>query len=110
MADALFAQEKFEDAIRFYRGYLAAQPDDINGRLNLGMALFNVGDHGGAAEAARTILRIKEDAAAHDLLGRVLGSDGKLDEAQQEFERSLRIDPSFRQAREDLEMVRRARP
>ncbi len=110
MADALFAQEKFEDAIRFYRGYLAAQPDDINGRLNLGMALFNVGDHGGAAEAARTILRIKEDAAAHDLLGRVLGSDGKLDEAQQEFERALRIDPSFRQAREDLEMVRRARP
>jgi len=109
MGDALFAQEKFGDAIRFYRGYLAAKPNDINGRLNLGMALFNQGDHAGAAAEARTILRVKEDAAAHDLLGRVLGSEGKLDEAQLEFERAVRIDPNFKQGREDLEMVRRAR-
>ena len=108
MADALFAQEQFAEATRHYRGYLTEQPNDINGRLNLAMALFNQGDLAGAATEARTILRLKDNAAAHDLLGRVLGSQGELEDARLEFERALKIDPNFQQARDDVAMVKRA--
>jgi hypothetical protein len=56
----------------------------------------------------RAILRIRDDAVAHDLLGRTLASEGNLGEAEKEFERALKVDPTMQQAREDLQMVRRA--
>jgi tetratricopeptide (TPR) repeat protein len=108
MADALFGQDRFDEAAKYYRGYLAAKPDDISARGNLAKTLFNKGDVDGAAAEARAILRIRDDAVARDLLGRALASQGKLDEAQQEFERALRIDPNFQPARDDLAMIRRA--
>ena len=55
-----------------------------------------------------TVLR-SYDPAAHDLHGRVLGIQGKLDEARIQFEESLRIDPGFAQAREDLKEILRVR-
>jgi len=109
MGDALFGQEQLEEAARYYRAYLSAKPDDVAVRGNLAKALFNKGDVDGAAAEARAILRISDDAAAHDLLGRALGSQGKLEEARIEFERALKIDPNFQQAREDLAMIKQAK-
>jgi tetratricopeptide (TPR) repeat protein len=109
MGDALFGQDQFAEAARYYRGYLAAKPEDVSARGNLAKILFNTGDLDGAAAEARAILVIRDDAAAHDLLGRALASQGKLAEAENEFERALKADPKFQQAREDLEMIRRAR-
>jgi Flp pilus assembly protein TadD len=109
MADALFGQEQLEEAARYYRAYLSAKPDDVAARGNLAKALFNKGDVDGAAAEARAILRTSDDAAAHDLLGRALGSQGKLEEARIEFERALKIDPNFQQAREDLAVIKKAK-
>ncbi len=109
IGDALFAQDQFDDAARYYRGYLAAKPDDVSARGNLAKTLFNKGDIDAAAAEARAILKIRDDALARDLLGRALASEGKLDEARKEFERALAIDPTFQQARDDLAMLARAR-
>jgi superkiller protein 3 len=106
MGDALFGQDQFDEAARYYRGYLAAKPNDVPARGNLAKTLFNKGDLDGAAAEARAILKIRDDAPAHDLLGRTLASQGKLDQARKEFERALAVDPNFQQAREDLAMVR----
>jgi tetratricopeptide (TPR) repeat protein len=105
MGDALFGLDQLDEAAKYYRGYLAAKPDDISARGNLAKALFNKGDVDGAAAEARAILRIRDDAIARDLLGRALANQGKLDEARKEFERALQLDPNFTQAREDLRMV-----
>jgi tetratricopeptide (TPR) repeat protein len=102
-------REQLEEAARYHRAYLSAKPDDVAARGNLAKALFNKGDVDGAAAEAHAILRISDDAAAHDLLGRVLGSQGKLEEARIEFERALKIDPNFQQAREDLALIKRAK-
>ena len=109
IADALFGQEQLEEAARYYRAYLSAKPDDVAARGNFAKALFNKGDVDGAAAEARAILRTSDDAAAHDLLGRALGSQGKLEEARIEFERALKIDPNFQQAREDLAVIKKAK-
>src|SRR5262249_18616456 len=106
MGDALFGQGQFDETARYYRDYLAAKPDDVSARGNLAKALFNKGDIEEAAIEARAILRIRDDAVARDLLGRALASQGKLDEARKEFERALAVDPNFRQAREDLAMLK----
>jgi tetratricopeptide (TPR) repeat protein len=109
IGDALFGQDQSAEAARYYRGYLAAKPGDVSARGNLAKILFNAGDLDGAAAEARAILRIRDDAVAHDLLGRTLASEGNLGEAEKEFERALKVDPTMQQAREDLAMVRRAR-
>jgi len=109
MGDALFGQDQFDEAARYYRGYLAAKPDDVSARGNLAKTLFNNGDIDGAAAEARAILKIRDDAVARDLLGRALASQGRLDEARKEFERALAADPNFQQARDDLAMIARAR-
>jgi len=102
MGDALFGQDQFDEAARYYRGYLAAKPGDVSARGNLAKTLFNKGDIDGAAAEARAILDVRDDAVARDLLGRALASQGKLDAARKEFERALALDPNFAQAREDL--------
>src|SRR5439155_4236604 len=109
LGDAAFAEEHFGDAIRYYREYLAARPRDLNTRRNLTKVLLNQGDLERAATEAREILRVADEAEAHDLLGRVFGSQGKLEDTRKEFERALEIDPSFDQARRDLAMVMRAK-
>lgn len=141
LGDALFEQDQFDEAVRYYSAYLTARPNDAGALTNLGIslastgkadqalpafrraveidpanasarqnlarALLNQGDLEGAAAQATQLLRMREDAVGHDLLGRVLGSQGKIDEAVREFERALQIDPTYEQARQDLAVTRR---
>ena len=48
-----------------------------------------------------------DDPEAHDLLGRVWASLGKLDAAKAQFEKSLQIDPRYEDAREHLKAIGR---
>lgn len=47
------------------------------------------------------------DPAVHDLLGRAWASQGKFDNAATQFEKALRIDPTYAEAREHLSRIRR---
>src|SRR5262249_9087793 len=97
------------EAVDAFRRAVSVNASDLIARRNLASGLFNLGRMDDAAAEAHALLRVEQsDALAHDLLGRVFGSGGKLAEARAEFERALDIDPHYEQAREDLEMLRRA--
>jgi Flp pilus assembly protein TadD len=44
---------------------------------------------------------------AHDLLGRILAVQGQLAEARAQFERALKIEPDYDDARENLVKLQR---
>jgi len=108
-AIALASTGHAEEATRAFRRTVALNPADMNARRNLASHLFNLGEMDAAASEAIGILKMRPDnAAAHDLLGRVRGSEGRLAEARAEFERALQIDPHDAQAREDLALLLRS--
>jgi tetratricopeptide (TPR) repeat protein len=93
----------------FERG-LAVNPKDVRIHRNLAALALNVGDvEGGRQSAARAVESAPNDAESHDLLGRALAMSGRSAEAKTEFERALTLDPSFDQARNDLEILKRSR-
>lgn len=86
-----------------------AARDFPRARFELGGELFNQGDIPAASLEVTRLLQLQpDDAVGHDMLGRALAAQGKLAEAQVEFERAVRIDPADDQARQDLEALRRA--
>ena len=98
-----------DDALRFFLRAVEADPKHTGARNNLVAALLN---RNAFAEAARhaqaAVANAPNDALAHDQFGRALASMGELGRAAEEFERALKIDPAFSQAREDLALVRTA--
>lgn len=61
-----------------------------------------------AAALYRQGLRLcPDDDVAHYELGKILISSGKFGEAEQEFEAALRINPSFSEARRQLDAVQK---
>jgi len=99
-----------DEAQAAFRTALQVDARDVRVHRNLAALALNVGDAPGAERAARQAVALAErDALAHDLLGRALGTQGRVAEARAEFEKALAIDPSFAQARDDLALVRAAR-
>jgi Flp pilus assembly protein TadD len=82
-------------------------PDSGGARRNLAMALWATRSLGEAEVHARRAAALQPgDAGSHDLLGRVLLQQGRLDEAAAELERALRLDPTLADARDALNHVR----
>ena len=85
-------------------------PRDPRADKNLAALTLNADDVANGIRFASDAVRIApRDAQAHDLLGRALAARGDLAEAVAEFERAIALEPTFTQARDDLEIVRRAR-
>ncbi len=57
--------------------------------------------------AIKFVALAPDDPEAHDLLGRVWASQGKLNAAQAQFEKSLQLNPGFEDAREHLKAIGR---
>ena len=71
--------------------------------MNLARALLDQADPAGAGDQAQQAAALDpNDPAAHEVLGRVLASASKVDDARREFELALRIDPSYAPASEGL--------
>ena len=79
--------------------------------MNRANALRNdLGDLGGAEQHYRLALELRPGhALAHTNLGSVLAVTGRLDEAVEEFNRALEIDPGLTPARLYLAMAERDR-
>ena len=58
LADSLFHEEAFDQAISTYRAYLAARPQDAGAWINLGVALAQKRQPGPAGDAFKQALRL----------------------------------------------------
>lgn len=84
-------------------------PSDPRASKNLASLALNANDVANGIRFASEAVRVApRDAQAHDLLGRGLATKGDLRGAIAEFEQAIALDPSFEQARSDLETVRKA--
>ena len=144
LAEALFAQGLWEEAIVHYRAYFLHASNDAGALNNFGVALASTRQYGDAQAAFRRALEIDasnapaernlavllmgsrefdeallhaqravalqpHDAGSHELLGRIWLSFGRLKEAEEQFTRALRIDPSSTVVRDELESLAKSR-
>src|SRR4051812_10543097 len=63
LGDVVFGEQKFADAVRYYREFLAARPGDVNATINLGAALAQSGHAREAADAFRRAIQLSPSNA-----------------------------------------------
>jgi protein O-mannosyl-transferase len=84
-------------------------PGDRRAYKNLAALALNANDvQAGIGFASDAVRVAPTDAEAHDLLGRGFAAAGELRKASEEFERAIALNPTFAQARQDLETIRKA--
>jgi tetratricopeptide (TPR) repeat protein len=87
-----------DGAIRAYREYLAAEPDSVQARSNLGAALARTGRYDEAIAEYDRALRKSPDAPALLLnLGLAYYKTGRHAEAAARFERAVSLSPQFQE-------------
>ncbi len=90
-----FEAQRYGDAVVEFRKAVAAKPDSVAGRINLGAALTQTGDLNGAAEQFRAAIRIEpEKGNAHYNLAVILARQNRHDEAIVHLEAALKADPN----------------
>ena len=105
---ALVAAERPDEALDVFRRAVELDPGNADRRRNLATALFDSRNIDEAALHARQAVALRPgDPAAHDLFGRILAVQGRLAEAQAEFERALQVAPDYQEARENLARLER---
>ncbi len=94
LAAALDASGDWQQARSEYEKALAADPDDVNARFDLGQLEARHQDYAAAeAEFRRLLAGNPKDAGAHAGLGAVLAATQRDEEAKREFEAALADDP-----------------
>jgi superkiller protein 3 len=115
---ALYDQKKLDEAIDAFKKAIALNPQYAAAYNNLGIALSDQKKLDEAIDAYRKSLSLPDDTSgfsrtphtlAHNNLGRLLKEQGDLEAAEQEFLASLKIDPQFEFAKNNLEEVRQLR-
>ncbi len=87
-----------DGAIRAYREYLAAEPDSVQARSNLGAALARTGRYDEAiTEYDRALLKSPDNPALLLNLGLAYYKTGRLAEAAARFERAVSVAPQFKE-------------
>jgi tetratricopeptide (TPR) repeat protein len=105
---ALLGTENDDEALTEFRRAEVLDPRNARVQWYLTITLMSRRDVVGAAEhAVKFVALAPNDPEAHDLLGRVWASQGKLDAAKAQFEKSLQLDPAYEDAREHLKAIGR---
>ncbi len=95
-----FEAQRYADAVVEFRKAVAANPDSVTARVNLGAALSQVGDLKGAAEQFAEAIRLDPGKAnAHYNLAVILARQDKHDEAIDHLRSALIVDPADLTAR-----------
>ena len=90
-----FEAQRYADAVVEFRKAVAAKPDSVTARVNLGAALAETGDLNGAAEQFKAAIRIEpEKGNAHYNLAVILARQNRHDEAIVHLEAALKADPA----------------
>jgi Tfp pilus assembly protein PilF len=96
---------------KMYEMALAAHPDDTLVRWNYAQFFERTGRLAEAAKQGELICeRLPHAMWPHYFTGSVLARLGKLPAAADYLQRALRISPDFKQARKELENIRRIDP
>jgi serine/threonine-protein kinase len=96
-------------AVGYYRAALALRPDSPGVHVNLGVALRELGDREGAAEAFQMAIKIKSDyAVAHYDLGLVRADQGDWPGAAAAYRQAIAHKPNYYQAHNNLGQALRA--
>jgi len=99
----------WKDSITLYEHAVSAVPDNHAAHLNLGAALYQLGQAEAAAAHFREVVRIRPDwAPGHHSLGAAMLSSGRGEEAARELAESVRLLPSRVDYRLDLAIALRA--
>jgi tetratricopeptide (TPR) repeat protein len=107
-ANQAYAKGEFDKALRGYEDALIRMPDDPRLAYDRGNALYKLGRRDEARQAYLTALGSGETSLkAQDYfnLGNALWDLEKKDEAAQAYQRALLLDPSFDDARHNLELL-----
>jgi tetratricopeptide (TPR) repeat protein len=109
LGTALAESGRVREAASAFERARDLMPRDPRPYKNLASLALNANDVANGLRFASTAVDMAPaDAQAHDLLGRALASKGDLRRAMTEFEQAISLNPTFTQARNDLEIVRRA--
>jgi tetratricopeptide (TPR) repeat protein len=91
---ALFMEQKWAEALSYYRAALALRPEDAEVYTNLGLVLFKMGRLDQAISHYRQALRFDSQLApAHARLGLALHDEGRPNEAMAHYQEAIRLDP-----------------
>ncbi|MEA2600314.1 MAG: hypothetical protein QOF89_1306 [Acidobacteriota bacterium] len=99
---------RYQDAIQEFRRALAARPESVEARVNLGSVLALTGDRTGAMDSLREALRLDPaNATAHFNLGSLLADGGSPEEARPHLEAAVAARPEDAEARRLLAKILR---
>lgn len=88
-------EQRFADAVPFYRTAIDLAPGEPDAHYNLAVALGRLDRPTEAASELVTVLRLDPGyAPAHDNLGVLLAQSGNFADAEKHFREALRLDPS----------------
>lgn len=95
-----FEAQRYADAVVEFRKAVAAKPDSVTARVNLGAALTQIGDLSGAAEQFEEAIRIEPGKAnAHYNLAVLLARQNKHEQAIGHLRSALSVDSGDLSAR-----------
>lgn len=95
-----FEAQRYAEAVAEFRKAVAAKPNSVTARVNLGAALTQLNDLDGAAEQFREAIRIEpEKSNAHYNLAVILSRQNKPDEAITHLQSALKTEPNDLAAR-----------
>jgi tetratricopeptide (TPR) repeat protein len=107
-ANLLCQLSRFPEAIPLYRRALEIAPDHARTALNLGLALRNAGDPGGACAALEHAIRLNPSSSpAWQALGAARRSADDLEGAEDAVRRAVALDPNNGPAWTSLGVIRR---
>jgi len=109
--DELYAQGRFAEAEKIYARSDMDHPKDLKYRYNRGCADYQSGDYKGAMAAFSSVLKRAEDTkirfrAAYNL-GNAAFKQGDAASAAEYYRQAIRIDPTQKHARHNLEIALR---
>ena len=111
LGNALAVRHQLDEAIREYEECLRLKPNDAQARNNLGNVLLEKGEIARAIPLYEEALRLNpQNPEAHFNLGVAHLREGKRDEAAAHFNEALKLKPDYKQAQEQLLMLRGAAP
>ncbi len=98
-----FRAGRFPEAVEAFRAALAAEPESVRARVNLGSALAQVGDRAAAVASYRAALELDPDnRTARFNLGVLLAQAGDAAGAAEALEAAVELDPGDVEARLEL--------
>jgi tetratricopeptide (TPR) repeat protein len=102
LARVLRTLDRNEEALGYFQKYAAKVPGDYLALAHIGSCLSALGRYDEAETYLRRSLAGLDDATTHYNLGLLLGSTGRLADAEREYRRAIAINPAQTDARGNL--------